>query len=72
MNGFRCKVKNGVATSSYPTAAEPHRNAIKGAVQPLYWANDVSNIGYTPDWDTKPVRVSPLIGSFASKENGSN
>lgn len=54
MNGFRCNVEGGVATASYPKPALPRKNAINGPTQPMYWANDRSNLDYTPEWATKP------------------
>lgn len=53
MIGFRCRVENGVATP-FPTPAKPKRGAISGATQPLYWANDNSNLNYNPGWDDRP------------------
>lgn len=54
MSAFRCDVQGGVATSSYPRPVEPRKNAINGPTQPFYWANDLNNLGYTPQWADKP------------------
>jgi hypothetical protein len=54
MTGFRCNVEGGVATTEYPQPVAPRRGAISGPTQPMYWANDNSNLDYTPTWETKP------------------
>ena len=51
---FRCDVNGGAVTSDYPKPVEPRRNAISGPTQPFYFANDINNIGYEPEYATKP------------------
>lgn len=53
MIGFRCRVENGAAVP-FPSPAKPKRGAISGATQPLYWANDNSNLDYKPGWNDRP------------------
>lgn len=54
MTGFRCNVQGGVVTTDFPKPAPPRRGAISGPTQPMYWANDASNLDYNPEWATKP------------------
>ena len=55
MTGFRCNVQGGVVTNSFPSPAPPKRGSpITGPTQPMYWANDNSNLDYWPEWSNKP------------------
>jgi hypothetical protein len=55
MNGFRCRVQNGVVGASIPRPEAPRRGQpITRATQPMYWANSNSNLDYTPSWSNKP------------------
>ncbi|WWC69318.1 uncharacterized protein I206_103256 [Kwoniella pini CBS 10737] len=53
MTGFKCDVSGGIG-SNYPTPNPPRKGKISGPTQPLYWANEPTNLDYTPDWETKP------------------
>ena len=53
MNGFRCNVQGGT-NGPIPQPVAPRRNQISGPTQPMYWANDVNNVGYQPEWANKP------------------
>ncbi|KAI9639321.1 uncharacterized protein MKK02DRAFT_39619 [Dioszegia hungarica] len=53
MVGFRCKVEGGVAVP-FPKPAPPRRGKISGPTQPVYWANDKSNLDYVPDYESRP------------------
>lgn len=54
MTGFRCNVEGGVVTSDLPKPVPPRRGQISGPTQPMYWANEPTNLDYTPTWETKP------------------
>ena len=53
MNGFRCNVSGGT-TGSIPVPVKPRKNAIRGATQPMYWANSNSNVADSISYDSKP------------------
>lgn len=53
MNAFRCNVQGGT-NGAIPQPAEPRKGKISGPTQPMYWANDINNVGYSPEWATKP------------------
>ncbi|WWC60981.1 uncharacterized protein I303_103558 [Kwoniella dejecticola CBS 10117] len=53
MTGFRCDVSGGSGTT-YPSPAPPRKGKISGATQPYYWANEPTNLDFTPTWETKP------------------
>ena len=56
MTGFRCDVKGGAVTSDYPVPAPPTKDSPKtGPTQPVYWANQGSNLDFTPNFETKPM-----------------
>jgi len=56
MTGFRCDVEGGAVTSDYPVPVPPTKDSPKtGATQPVYWANQGSNLDFTPNFETKPM-----------------
>jgi hypothetical protein len=59
MNGFRCNVTGGDASATaiadpQPPKWCPNGGCVDGPKQPLYWANDNSNIEYSGNYDEKP------------------
>lgn len=59
MTGFRCNVEGGAANASIkkpqpPTYCPSGTGCVSGAKQPMYWANDDSNIAFTGDYEKKP------------------
>lgn len=59
MTGFRCNVVGGTAGGSLPTASPakfcPDGGCVEGPKQPLYWANDDSNIEFSGSYEEKPA-----------------
>ncbi|WWC89871.1 uncharacterized protein L201_004799 [Kwoniella dendrophila CBS 6074] len=51
MNGFKCNVEGGVATTNYPKPVAPSSGSISGPTQPFYWANEDGNIQDPGDGD---------------------
>lgn len=55
MVGFRCKVEGG-ALRAFPVPVKPKKGGSRSvATQPFYWANNNTNIDYTPTYDTRPT-----------------
>ncbi|KAI5840628.1 hypothetical protein BZA05DRAFT_16288 [Tricharina praecox] len=58
MTGFRCNISGGSSTASIssPKAPKycPSGGCVSGPKQPMYWANDNSNIAYSGDYYQKP------------------
>jgi len=58
MTGFRCNVSGGSSTASIsspqPPKYCPNGNCVSGPKQPMYWANDNSNINFSGDFFQKP------------------
>lgn len=59
MTGFSCNVEGGKtgATLSAPQPAKhcPGGDCVSGPKQPLYWANDNSNIDFSGEYEQKPT-----------------
>ena len=54
MTAFRCNVQGG-STGGIPSPVAPRIGQNTGATQPIYWANDRSNLDFTPGWENKPT-----------------
>jgi hypothetical protein len=58
MNGFRCTVTGGSSTAILgapkPPKWCPDGDCVSGPKQPMYWANDNSNIDFSGEYEKKP------------------
>ncbi|KAL7266235.1 hypothetical protein RUND412_011229, partial [Rhizina undulata] len=58
MTGFECKVTGDIGTKAVGASQPPkycaNSGCVSGPKQPMYWANDNSNIEFSGDYDKKP------------------